>query len=326
MEQTVVGLFDSLLAAESTVTDLVQAGIPRDKISFVANDASNQYSRYLNNPDEDAVSAGEGAGFGAIVGALTGIMAGVATLAIPGIGPVLAAGPLIAGGLTGGVIGAAAGAVTGGVVGALVKTGVPEELAPAYAEGVRRGGILVAAHAEGDMAQRARDIIDQHGAVDITKRRQAWERTGWDGFDVNAQPYSADEINSWRTATQPSMRADQIRDSIEKASEGEYKPPTSETTRQSQMDFTGYNDEFRSHYQTHYSDKGRDYSFYSPAYHYGYNLAMDQRFGTADWNVVEAQARRYWEQQNPNNPWQDFKDAVYYAWDKIRSIRYAKTG
>jgi hypothetical protein len=327
MEQTIVGLFDALLAAQSAVTDLVQAGIPRERISFVANDASNQYSRYLTNPDEDAVDGGEGAGFGAIIGALTGIMTGLVTLAIPGIGPVLVAGPLMAaaGGLVGGAIGATAGAVTGGIVASLIKTGVPEAAAPLYAEGVRRGGILVLAHVDDEQtAQKAQNIIAQHGAIDIQQRRATWEYSGWTDFDAQAKVSAADD-QDWRTATRPSMHADEIRESLARANRGEYNPEPSEFLENT-TEWDNFNIDFQSHYQNHYNDKGYSYNFYSPAYRYGYNLGTDNRFSTGDWDTVESQARRYWEQQNPNNPWDEFKDAVHYAWDKVRSSRYAQSG
>src|SRR5579871_5128973 len=132
MTKTVVGLFDSLNEAQNVVKDLTNAGFRREDISLLANDAGNQYGTYLNKDTvgtEDAVGPGKGAGFGAVVGALTGILAGLSALAIPGIGPVLAAGPII-----GGVTGLVAGAATGGIVAALVKTGIPEEEAQYYAE------------------------------------------------------------------------------------------------------------------------------------------------------------------------------------------------
>src|SRR3954468_19032705 len=100
MEQTVVGLFDNLEDAHKVVTELVKAGFDRGNISLVANDASQNYSKYMNkdkassDADED-VSSGEGASFGAVVGGLMGAIAGLGALAIPGVGPVLAAGPLL---------------------------------------------------------------------------------------------------------------------------------------------------------------------------------------------------------------------------------------
>src|SRR5258708_36583065 len=100
MTKTVVGLFDSLNTAQNVVKDLTNAGFRREDISLLANDAGNQYGTYLENPAEtdDAVGTAEGAGFGAVVGALTGILAGLTALVIPGVGPVIAAGPIIGGG------------------------------------------------------------------------------------------------------------------------------------------------------------------------------------------------------------------------------------
>jgi len=202
MDQTVVGLFDNLQDAQQVVSDLVNAGFKRDNISLIANDAAKAYAKHLNADaatTDDDVTSGEGASFGAVVGALTGVVVGLGALAIPGIGPVLAAGPLIAG-LTGGAIGAAAGALTGGVVAGLIKTGMPEEDAQYYAEGVRRGGTLVTVTGPENLAQRAYDIMNRHGAINIDERVAQWRQSGWKGFDVNAKPYSASDIEQFRSA------------------------------------------------------------------------------------------------------------------------------
>ena len=94
MSQTVIALYDHFETARRVVEDLVDAGYDRDNISIIANDASGEYARYIDRDvhDDDDVSAGEGAGFGAVVGTLVGL--GVAL--IPGIGPVIAAGPFAA--------------------------------------------------------------------------------------------------------------------------------------------------------------------------------------------------------------------------------------
>ncbi len=190
MEHTVIGLFSSLSEAQRVVTELIEAGFKRSEISLIANDASNQYARYLEDrvAGEDAVKAGEGASFGAAVGALTGALVGLSALAIPGIGPVMAAGPLVAA-LGGGAVGAVTGAATGGVVATLVKTGLPEQDAQYYAEGIRRGGMLVTVNTSEDLVPRALDIMNRHGAVDIHRRAEEWKREGWTGFDANARPY-----------------------------------------------------------------------------------------------------------------------------------------
>jgi len=120
---------------------------------------------------------------------------------IPGIGPVIGAGPLLAA-VTGGTIGAVAGAATGGITAALIKTGLPEDEAQYYTEGVRRGGTLLVVDTDSDAkAQRAVDIMDRYGAVDVNQRAQDWKQSGWK-YDANAKPYTADQLNSFRSTSQ----------------------------------------------------------------------------------------------------------------------------
>jgi hypothetical protein len=89
------------------------------------------------------------------------------------------------------------GSLTGGIIGALTQSGVDEDDAHAYAEGVRRGGTLVVARVpEADRA-RAEAILDR-GAVNISERASMWEKSGWSRFDPNASPYTADEIRRMR--------------------------------------------------------------------------------------------------------------------------------
>lgn len=194
MAQTVIALYDDFATARRVVEDLVDAGFPRENLSIVANDANNEYATYLetNGNGDDDVSGGEGAGFGAVVGALVGL--GVAL--IPGIGPVLAAGPLAAAAMAG--VGAVAGAATGGVVGSLVDLGVPDEEAGWYAEGIRRGGTLVSATVDESQVNRAQDIMNRHNPIDLENRATTWRETGWTGHDVAAAPLAATEVNTYR--------------------------------------------------------------------------------------------------------------------------------
>ena len=98
-------------------------------------------------------------------------------LAIPGLGPVVAAGWLAATAL-----GAAAGAVAGGVIGALVDSGVPAEDAQVYAEAIRRGGTLVSVRTESPATLE--HIFNTHASVDVADRRARYEDTGWRGSDT----------------------------------------------------------------------------------------------------------------------------------------------
>jgi uncharacterized protein (TIGR02271 family) len=99
--------------------------------------------------------------------------------------------------------GAGVGAAAGGLIGGLTAAGVPDEDAQYYAEGVRRGGTLVMVAAEENKAQQAYDIMMRHGAVDIDERGNQYRQEGWKGYDPNAQPYTAQQIESYRTSNRP---------------------------------------------------------------------------------------------------------------------------
>jgi hypothetical protein len=198
MTVTISRLYDSYADAQRAVTSLETAGVPHSDISIVANNSDNWYStdrkidRDADGVDDRAEGAGKGAGIGAGVGGAAGLLAGLGLLAIPGIGPVVAAGWLVST-----AAGAAAGAATGGVVGALTQAGVSEEEAPLYAEGVRRGGTLVSARvAEADRGRL--DSILNQSAVNLRDRSSAWQKSGWKSFDPSSKPYGAEEVRKER--------------------------------------------------------------------------------------------------------------------------------
>jgi uncharacterized protein (TIGR02271 family) len=180
MSKTVIGLMDNIGEAQNVVKDLVAAGIERDDIGFMANEKSTvPESAHLNESEGSRAASGAlaGAGTGAAIGGVAGLALALAPLAIPGIGPIVAAGPIAAA-----LTGAGLGAVAGGLIGGLTRLGVPEEEAHYYAEGVRRGGILVTVAADGDReAQTAVSIFERHGAVDIDERATEWKKQGWKG-------------------------------------------------------------------------------------------------------------------------------------------------
>ncbi len=181
MERSVVALFDEMSAAQNAVQELVNNGFDRNAISIVASDRSAVRSGddvVVDTAAETADGAAAGAGVGAVLGGLAGLLVGIGALAIPGIGPIIAAGPLAAT-----LAGAGLGAATGGVIGALADAGVPEEEAHYYAEGVRRGGVLVTVRAAEGMTSRAMDILNRYGPVDLNRRVASWREDGWDGSD-----------------------------------------------------------------------------------------------------------------------------------------------
>lgn len=191
MAQTVIGLFDTFGQAESAVHELETMGMPENRISVVASNNNDEYTQYRDT--HPATATGTGASTGAVVGGLGGILLGLGLLAIPGLGPLAAAGPLVAG-----LTGAGVGAATGGIIGALTDIGVPEEHAGYFAEGIRRGGTLVTVQADNNNVDRIIDILNRNGAVDINERAQYYQQTGYTGYNPNSQPYTREQILSER--------------------------------------------------------------------------------------------------------------------------------
>ncbi len=192
MNTVVTRLFDTYEHAVGAVTDLEASGVAHNAISLVAN---NTDIRCVGNPSEvaeaepaDAVAdgAGTGASVGTVLGGGAGLLAGVGMLAIPGIGPVVAAGWLVATAL-----GAGVGAASGGLIGSLVGAGVAETDAHAYAEGVRRGGALVTVRPEDSQDAMVEAILAKHATVDISTRADDYRRGGWSRFDESAPAYTA---------------------------------------------------------------------------------------------------------------------------------------
>jgi uncharacterized protein (TIGR02271 family) len=211
MAKTIVGLFDTASDAEAAVQDLRSNGVDSNKISVVANNAEGRYDASLADGADDQ-SAADGAGAGAVggtvVGGALGLLVGAGLLAIPGIGPVLAAGPLAAAiGTTAATVGAGAlgagiGAATGGLLGGLVGAGVPEEDAHIYAEGVRRGGTLVTVDANDNEVDTVVAALERHAPVDVDTRGSEYRATGWSAFDPNSTAYERDQLATERATMQ----------------------------------------------------------------------------------------------------------------------------
>ena len=202
MAKTVVGLYDHLSRAKATVEELVSSGFERNNVSLVANASAKEYSKYFDDEgqyrtdvdyDDDELTTSEGAtagaGIGATVGGIGGLLMGLGLLAVPGVGPALAAGPIVSA-----LVGAGIGAVAGGLMGALVNNGVPEEEAGYYSEGVRRGGSLVMITAPDDRVDDVERIMNNHDPVDIEERVEKWKEEGFTGYDAKAEAYTAEQV------------------------------------------------------------------------------------------------------------------------------------
>jgi hypothetical protein len=215
--RTIAHLYDSYDSAQQVVSELEAAGFSHDDVSIVANHAMTVGSDLeptaepltsagaLEEPISTtaATAAGTGASIGTIIGGGAGLLTGLGLLAIPGVGPVVAAGWLVAT-----LAGAGAGAAAGGLLGSLTGAGVPEEHAHVYAEGVRRGSALVTVRAEDSRAMEAEAIMGRYYPVDVAQRAADYRTSGdWSAFDETRGGMTAEELEEerLRITTRPGL-------------------------------------------------------------------------------------------------------------------------
>lgn len=165
----VFGIYPDQLTAEDAVETLKDTGFRNTDISvlFPDNQGTKDFAheKHTKAP-EGAVTGGSS---GAVIGGALGWLAGIGALAIPGIGPFIAAGPLM--GMLGGI---GVGSAIGGITGALIGLGIPEYEAKRYEGRIQRGSILLSVHCDDpDWAKRARNILTQSGAEDVASTGEA---------------------------------------------------------------------------------------------------------------------------------------------------------
>ncbi|MBR0649969.1 hypothetical protein GXW78_09865 [Roseomonas terrae] len=173
--QTRTWLFDTHAAATAAVRDLEAAGFTANEVSIVAKRPESVGTTEV--VDDGTSGAGVGASVGGVIGGGAGLLAGIGVMAIPGIGPLVAAGWLATA-----LAGAAAGGATGGIIGSLTGSGVDEREAHVYAEGVSRGGTIVTVRAEAARIARAADILASHAPVNTVTRESDYRAAGWSGY------------------------------------------------------------------------------------------------------------------------------------------------
>jgi hypothetical protein len=160
----VFGIFKSRAHAESSVDALIAAKFRSDDISVLAPDQHTTKELATEKNTKAPEGATTGATTGGALGGTLGLLAGIGALAIPGLGPFIAAGPIM-----GALAGLGVGAAAGGLIGALVGMGIPEYEAKRYEGRVKEGGILVSVHCDdSDWVGRAKEILDRSGAEDIS--------------------------------------------------------------------------------------------------------------------------------------------------------------
>lgn len=162
-KKAVIGLVGNYMQAEVVVNELLNAGFTNSDISALFPDqkATRDFAHETHTKAPEGAVAGVGAG-GAIGGTI-GLLAGIGALAIPGLGPFIAAGPIMAA-----LSGAAAGAAVGGLTGALIGMGIPELEAKQYAGKVKNGNILLSVHTDNSKERdRAKKVLERCGACDV---------------------------------------------------------------------------------------------------------------------------------------------------------------
>ena len=162
-------IFPTRSAAESAVDRLIAAGFTNQDVSVLMSDnnSSREFATEKNTKAPEGTATG--VGVGGVIGGTLGLLAGIGALAIPGVGPLIAAGPIMAA-----LSGAAVGASTGGVVGGLIGLGIPEIEAKRYEEKLRKGNYLIAVHThESKDVNRAKEIFKNAGAEDISTISEA---------------------------------------------------------------------------------------------------------------------------------------------------------
>jgi tetrahydromethanopterin S-methyltransferase subunit C len=165
----VFGIYATVNEAERAVDTIIAAGFPSADISVLLADSasSRDFAHEKNTKAPEGTAAGVTTG--GVIGGTLGVLAGIGALAIPGVGPLIAAGPIMAG-----LAGLGVGGVVGGVVGALVGMGIPEYEAKRYEGQVKNGGTLMSVHCNtSNEISRAKDLLKGTGATDIASTGEA---------------------------------------------------------------------------------------------------------------------------------------------------------
>jgi Heat induced stress protein YflT domain len=200
----VFGIYKSIDQAERAVDTLIGAGFASSDISVLLpdNESTRQFAHQKDTKAPEGTAAGVTAG--GVIGGTIGVLAGVGALAIPGLGPFIAAGPIVAG-----LAGLGVGGAVGGLVGALIGMGIPEYEAKRYEGRVKNGGNLLSVHCDtSEQVKRAKEILKSSGADDIASTSESGAADATDRRHANdpryvEEPRSLDPTNRSLDPTNP---------------------------------------------------------------------------------------------------------------------------
>jgi hypothetical protein len=337
----VTGIFPDRASAEAAWAELVERGYGEKDINVLMSDDT----RKRDFPGDDAAptalgnKAAEGAGIGATIGgALGAIIAAVAavgtTLAVPGVGLVVA-GPIAAA-----LLGAGAGGATGGMLGALLGWGIPAERAQHVEAGIRDGAILLGfkprnrEDAEYFERRWSSGTVEQAApAAGVASPAPAPLHAGLPAataYDPNRADFRNETIVVRETAEQPRVsKTPQVVEEVaigKTATErreqvaGTVRHTVVDVEREGQSQGQGAADAQDAAYRVHHADNFAhigSYEDYAPAYRHGAALAADGRYRGRAGEELEADARADWQARHPGANWDRAKPAVRYGWEKM---------
>jgi hypothetical protein len=163
------GIYSTQAALEEGIQALREANFRREDISVLCPDNEGTKDLAHEKATKAPEGASAGAGTGAVIGGVLGWLVGIGAIAIPGIGPFIAAGPVMAA-----LAGVGAGGVIGGITGTLIGLGIPEYEVKRYEGRIRTGGILISVHCDdSDWTSKAKEILQQTGADDVSSTGEA---------------------------------------------------------------------------------------------------------------------------------------------------------
>jgi hypothetical protein len=172
--KAVFGIYSSTAQAERAVDRIMASGFSNSDVSVLLpdNESTRQFAHHKDTKAPEGTATGVTAG--GVVGGTLGVLAGIGALAIPGLGPFIAAGPIMAG-----LAGLGVGGAVGGLIGALVGMGIPEYEAKRYEGRVKNGGVLLSVHCDTSAEiDRAKELLKSTGAEDIATSGESTRTVG----------------------------------------------------------------------------------------------------------------------------------------------------
>jgi hypothetical protein len=291
----VYGIYRGRAETEAAVDRLLKAGFRSEDVAILMADNKGNKDFAHTKATKAPEGVTTGAVTGGAIGGTLGLLAGIGALAIPGLGPFIAAGPIMAT-----LAGLGAGGAVGGLVGALAGMGIPEYEAKRYEGRIRDGGILLSVHSDNsEWTKRAKDLLEETGAEDVSS---AGERSADYGSSDRPVPRSQSR------STQPDPR-NYPTSSAAPLGRGVSSPV-------GELDFE---DQFREDFNSRYYRQGQGmvYEDYAPAYRFGAACAANPRWANRDWSIVETDLRRDWDQRG-EGAWDRFRDAIRYGWERVQ--------